>query len=303
MAKISKEEWENRINEAGAGRYDFVRWLVEGEFGTHKKCVVRCRFDNFEWASTSKNLVNNGNGCPQCSGQRKWTENERIEHISSIKGIEFVSWSGKYKNNKSKANVRCLIDGFEWEASVSHLVNNSRGCPKCGRERTASHKRKSNNYRVMQINMIDGIEFVSWSGKYNNSYSKANVRCKIDGFEWSVTINDIINNKTGCPKCAKTGYDPSKTGYLYALRSECGMYVKVGISNKPKIRILHLEKRTPFNFSHIEQVSGGGAKISELEKHFHSKYERAGFTGFSGATEWLVCKPELLEELRNLGDK
>ena len=31
--KLSKDEWERRINEAGAGRYEFIRWTVDGEFG------------------------------------------------------------------------------------------------------------------------------------------------------------------------------------------------------------------------------------------------------------------------------
>jgi len=47
----------------------------------------------------------------------------------------------------------------------------------------------------------------------------------------------------------------------------------------------------------VEQISGDGSKIAELEKYFHGKYERAGFTGFDGATEWLACSDELLGEL------
>lgn len=78
------------------------------------------------------------------------------------------------------------------------------------------------------------------------------------------------------------------------------MYVKIGISNDPKRRHSELEKRTPFKFGIVEQISGDGAKIAKLEKHFHSKYERAGFTGFDGCTEWLICTPQLLDELREL---
>ena len=79
-------------------------------------------------------------------------------------------------------------------------------------------------------------------------------------------------------------------------------YVKVGISNDPKRRQKRLEKRTPFKFNIVEQLDGDGTKIAELEKYFHNKYERAGFTGFDGCTEWLVCTPQLLEELRELED-
>lgn len=110
----------------------------------------------------------------------------------------------------------------------------------------------------------------------------------------------MVNMGTGCPRCAKYGYQLDKTGYLYALRSECGRYVKIGISNNPSQRHRQLELATPFNFNLVEQVHGDGVKIAGLEKSFHEKYESAGFTGFSGATEWLVFSDELLSELRSL---
>ena len=81
------------------------------------------------------------------------------------------------------------------------------------------------------------------------------------------------------------------------------MYLKVGISNKPSQRHRALELATPFSFSCIEKISGDGSKIADLEKYLHNKYERAGFVGFDGCTEWLICTPELLEELRKLGDR
>lgn len=293
--KLSKEEWERRVNEVGAGRYDFVRWAVDGEFGMARKCILVCRVDGFKWPSKVGNLINNNRGCPQCANQRRWTAEERIEQINKLENIEFVCWVDSYKNAHSKAIVRCTIDGFEWRTSVDHLVNTGSGCPEC-----AIQIRWSESERVSQINSIKDIEFVSWSNRYKNAFSKANVRCSKDGFEWSTEVNCLVNMGTGCPRCAKYGYQLDKTGYLYALRSECGRYVKIGISNKPSQRHKQLELATPFKFNLVEQVHGDGVKIAELEKSFHEKHESAGFTGFSGATEWLVFSDELLSELRRL---
>lgn len=184
-----------------------------------------------------------------------------------------------------------------WVSSVTHLKSSRSGCPKC-----AGVRRWTAEERIEQINEIYNIQFVSWVDEYKGKDSKANVRCEIDGFEWDASVHHLVNNGSGCPKCAKSGYDPSKTGYLYAIRSECGMYVKVGISNNPSRRHSELARDTPFNFHVIEQISGDGAKIAELEKYFHSKYERAGFARFDGCTEWLICTPQLLEELRELED-
>lgn len=294
--KLSREVLEQRVKDAVAGRYEFVSWAIDGEFGSARKVIILCKSCDFEWSSTANNIISHGNGCPQCAKQRRWTAEERAGQINAIGNIEFASWDGDYKDSKSKANVKCSMDGYKWSASVNELVNRGKGCPQC-----AGRRIWTPDECVNQINKRENLYFVSWvSGVYKNRKSKATVRCSVDGFEWSASVGNLLYRESGCPKCAKSGYDKSKTGALYALRSECGKYVKVGISNNPSRRHRQLELATPFKFNLVEQVSGDGDKIAELEKYFHDKYESAGFTGFGGATEWLVCSDELLSELRGL---
>ena len=276
---------------------EFVSW-VDGYRNVSSKANVRCLVDNFVWSPEVNSLVNKGCGCPHCSGKRRWTADDRIDHINKLENIEFVSWFDGYKSKDSKANVRCKIDNFEWSAEVGSLINQGTGCPQCSgvRKWTAEE-------RVEQINSLENISFISWVDGHNGKDSKANIRCQVDNYVWSASVNNLISQGSGCPRCAKYGYQLDKKGYLYALHSECGRYLKVGISNNPSIRHKQLEKRTPFKFNLVEQISGDGAKIAAMERHFHSKYESAGFKSFDGATEWLVCTPQLLEELRTIGDK
>lgn len=291
---ISKDTWEERIKDAGAGRYEFVRWAIDGEFGAHKKCVVRCVIDGFEFEVRVSHLTGSGVGCPCCSKKRRWTSNERIDQINELEGIKFVSWVDCHKNVRSKANVRCEIDGFVWSSKIDNLVNNKQGCPQCAKQR-----RWTADERIDQINKLENIEFVSWCVGFYGSSSVAKVRCKIDGYEWKARVHNLVNNGRGCPRCAKTGYNPSKTGYLYALRSECGQYVKVGITGNIKRRLYELSTRTPFRFNMIEEFEGNGDKICALEKHFHTKYKKAGLCGFDGCTEWLDLSDDLISELRS----
>lgn len=100
--------------------------------------------------------------------------------------------------------------------------------------------------RVEQINKLDNILFLSWVDSYKNCYSKAKVICSLDWHEWSAAVNNLLNGR-GCPRCAKYGFQLDKTGYLYALRSECGRYVKIGISNDPKRRHNELQKERHSN--------------------------------------------------------
>lgn len=291
----TRDQLEKRIRDAGGGRYEFVRWAIDGEFGSLKKCVVRCAIDEFEFEVRVSHLTGSGVGCPQCSRKRRWTAEERIEQINSIENIEFVSWHDCYKNVRSKANVRCDIDGFTWSSKIDNLVNNKQGCPQC-----AGLRRWTPTERIEQINKLENIKFISWIDGYKDACSKANVKCEIDGFELAARVSNLVNNGRGCPKCAKTGYDKSKDGVLYAMRSECGRYVKVGITGNIQRRLYELSIRTPFRFNMIEKVYGDGGRVYDLEKRFHDKYERAGLSGFDGCTEWLVCSDELLGELRRV---
>ena len=287
---------EVRIKQVNAiPNIEFLRW-ADGYKNSKSKANVRCKVDGFVWSAMVGNIIYNCSGCPQCANQRRWTAKERVDQINCLKGVKFIGWIDGYDGVKSKAKVRCSVDNYEWSAAVTDLVNGGYGCPQC-----SGVRRWTADERIEQINSLENIEFVSWVDGYENNHSKANVKCSVDNFEWRAAVNDIVNRGSGCPRCAKYGYDPSKTGTLYALRSECGRHVKVGISNNPKRRRKDLERETPFKFNLVEQVSGDGVKISELEKYFHNKYESAGFSGFSGCTEWLVCNDELLKEIREMG--
>ena len=86
VAKVSEQERIDQINALPNIR--FVRW--DGEFkGNTSKAVVRCDVDGYEWSAILKNMFA-GSGCPQCSGKRTWTADERIEHINAKPNIRFV---------------------------------------------------------------------------------------------------------------------------------------------------------------------------------------------------------------------
>lgn len=288
MKLISAEKRIKQINEIND--IEFLSW-TESYINSKSRVRLRCLRDGFEWETNVNNILNRGTGCPQCSGKRRWTAEERIEQINNIENIEFVSWLDGYVGSTSKVKVRCSLDGFEWDCILGNIVYGGTGCPQCSGKRTWNA-----DERIEQINSIDGIKFNSWyRGEYKNKNSKAFVFCEY-GHSWSASVSNLLAG-TGCPHCAKYGFQLDKKGYLYALRSECGQYVKVGISNKPKRRHKDLERETPFKFNIIEQISGDGGIIAGMEKHFHSKYESACFSGFDGATEWLVCTDDLLKEL------
>lgn len=156
--------------------------------------------------------------------------------------------------------------------------------------------------RADQIGRINNISFVRWDGIYKNHHSKAICRCDIDGHEWSASVSNLLSHGTGCPSCAEYGFNPARQGYLYALRSDCGSMVKIGISNTYKTRLENLKRKTPFGWECIEVIKGSGIAVAEAEKELHAVTERAIFINqFDGFTEWRKWDskiPELLSAYR-----
>ena len=164
--------------------------ILDKYINNHTKIKVRCLIDDNEWDVRPASLLK-GYGCPKCSNRYKRSHEEFIEEISSInKNIEIL---GRYINNKTKLKCRCLIDGNEWDAIPSGLLQ-GQGCPKCGNV----YKRNHSEF-IEEMSVINkDIEIL---GKYINNREKIKCRCLIDNYEWEAIPSNLLRNQ-GCPKCA-----------------------------------------------------------------------------------------------------
>lgn len=302
---VSKEQWERRINDAAVGKYKFIDWEINGDFGWKSHAIIECFHCENKWSASPNNLIR-GTGCPICSGNKKITKDEQERRIkeSGCGRYSFVRWVNESKFGlNDRCIVRCDVDGYEWEAYVNNLVNKKRGCIKC-RGLNSSKILRSNDIDVInEINNASngGFSVVGFVDRYVNCYSFVECKCIKCNSHWSASVTHLKSSKSGCPRCALYGYQLTKKGYLYLLRSDDGLLCKIGISNNHKKRIKQLKLSTPFIFNVIEIFSDdSGEKIANIEKYFHKKYESAGFSGFDGATEWLKFSHELLEEFKNL---
>lgn len=285
------------------GLFDFNGWV--GQFkGARTRAVLSCKKCGYARDAEVWSVISS-RGCPSCakessSSKQRSNAEDLVARIKSLHNIKFIGWlGGEYKNQHCKAIVKCLKDGcgYEWSATANSMLRGC-GCMRCGKRAMSEKQSKSMDERELELSCIDGLTFVEWDRWIGSSKSKAVMTCDA-GHRFSATINSILSKGSGCPKCAKTGFDQTSAGFLYAIRSECGAHVKVGISNNYKNRFVDLKRRTPFKFIEIEIVSHhDGAKIRELEKYYHGKYESSGLSGFDGCTEWLICTSELLAELR-----
>lgn len=207
----------------------------------------------------------------------------------------FVNFDGNYVNSRSKVLLNCLKHG-NWSVAIRHVTSTKSGCPDCGHVRCSSKKAQTIDIvtdKVKNRCKSYSYNFHGFKGAYKNRKSLLLIECPLHGV-YQVNINNFIDNQKKCPGCKRTGFNPSKIGYLYALRSKCGCFVKVGVTNKPSVRFSTLRRATPFEFDVIENVCFEDGKDAwNLEKIFHNTFSSANLNGFDGCTEWLKWSSQI----------
>lgn len=105
----------------------------------------------------------------------------------------------------------------------------------------------------------------------------------------------------GCPECADYGFKrTNKTAYVYFLVSVSAGAVKIGVTHNKAERIRKLTRDTPFQFDIIKIIKTNGMTAASIESRFHNEFQRAGFSGFDGCTEWVIKTPRLMLEIEKL---
>lgn len=145
-----------------------------------------------------------GKGCPYCAHRVRKTQEEYIKELKEVKPNICVI--GKYVNLKTKIKHKCNICDFYWDARPDNLLYGKNGCPKCGKRTTLSE-----NDVIARLQEKDGtIELI---GKYTDTSTKTQFKCKCCGHIWEAKPNNIFNGR-GCPHCKASKGEKEISKYL-----------------------------------------------------------------------------------------
>lgn len=191
--KTPKKTHETFVSEISLINKDIE--IIGKYIDSKTKILCKCKYDGYEWYSRPDGLLS-GNGCPKCcttkSGIRFQKTNESfIEELRKINPN--VQPLEKYINSKTKILCKCLIDNYEWKARPDQLLQ-GHACPKC-----SGRAKKEHDTFVKEIRDINPN--ITILGEYKNSQTKLKCKCTIDGYEWNVKPNVLLNGH-GCPMCA-----------------------------------------------------------------------------------------------------
>lgn len=157
---------------------------------------------------------------------------------------------------------------------------------------------KELEHKALSAAKAKGYDFGGWHdpGAKKNTSAMVNTVCADHG-AFRISFANLVYHDRRCPSCAQYGFKSDLDGYVYALKSECGAYLKVGITNKPEIRIPQLSKATPFSFSVDGIFKTSGINARDTEKSAHAEFLSAGLSGFDGCTEWLRYDPAIVKHV------
>lgn len=200
------------------------KFLLSGVYtGSHGKLSSKCLICEYEWESLPSNLVKNG--CPYCNKKVRGTfESFKDKLCEQGRNIEIIP--AEYKNKNSKFTFICKVCDHNWITTAGSLLYQESGCPVCALDTWLT-------LDIVQDRLTNLGKKIFVYGEYVSYQSKILCTCSDCGGEWEAKIPSLLCTGSGCPSCAKTGFDPNKPGYLYYLRitDPEGIYWKVGITN------------------------------------------------------------------------
>lgn len=222
-----------------------------------------------------------------CAKTPKWKPWQFLILANRVAKGRFIvhCFAEEFKNQKTKLNLECLKDGHKWTASITSIVNNISGCPKCcgivsPTKPIALQKCvdicKEMNYDV--IGFVDG-----YKGAHKTRFEYI---CKIHGKQ-NVRYHNFVNNGTRCGGCAKdlgngNGYYPERKDeqdYLYILDFN-DKFIKVGRSFDVDERIRNLKKPSESGIKKIYKLrifTATHQEIYDLEQDMHDELRERNF--------------------------
>lgn len=291
MRKLTTQEFIDRARAVHGDKYsyDSVNYT-----SNKNKVSILCPDHGLFSMTPNSHLL--GQNCPKCSGKHRLTEQEFIAQARVIHRSDEYDYSAvNYVNKSIKVSIVCREHGVFKQTPKSHLLG--RGCITC-----AGVKKHTNESFATKANLVHNNKYDYSSINYFGAHIKISIMCPEHGMFEQTPGNHLSG--VGCPSCMACGFDRTKPASLYILRSDCGSYMKIGITHKPDQRHAQLSRETPFHFECIELIEGPGDQIANLEKELLAEYRPVEFTKtFDGYSEWRLWDDSIRHKLISFMDK
>lgn len=248
---------------------------IAGKQGPNKLYASHCSIchmdeEMFPVLETSQRS-NLERGFVPCASRYRWSDRQYRLRLTNL-DYEIISQES-INSARQKIKVRCKHDGYEWEPFLNNLTS-GKGCPKCKAKKLSELKRERDPLTAIMnhCSTLD-IKFLGFDSDYKNRNSRLNLKCNC-GNVWNTSYLSFIDHGSGCPSCVKYGYSTNKSEVFYVVHWKNGEreFLKYGITNRGKSRIVHQHSRTEYapTILYLSSFADGNV-AANLEKACHKR--------------------------------
>jgi hypothetical protein len=276
MEKLSKDNYKELLTRERNNLYTFLE-----EYKTSKSPILcKCNKCKNEWKVSPYEIIKRKSNCPICS-RKKSNENKKLTNDEIQNRLnDYYILLEDYNGINKKINVKCKKCGYEFSATPNNLLNSKKNqhmCKNCfnnrRRERTSIKYQQSLDKFFGKEKSYDLLE------DYQGLDTKILHKCKICGYEWKVTPNNINlaiyrdKVKRVCPGC--NNLKRSNKDYNERLKDINSVFVPIEKYINLRTKIKHKCKICNMISEVIPNnaVKGSGCKYCS-NKINQSKYEK-----------------------------
>lgn len=212
--------------------------IIGKYINTNTKIECKCLIHDFKFGAYPVNLLR-GHGCRKC-GNEKQSKRQTKSHeqfVIDLKSInEDIEVVGKYINTETKVRVRCLIDGYEWDADPRKLLRGVK-CAVC-----TNHKVLAgiNDIATTRKDLIKYFKNKNEITKYTSGSDKIiDVICPKCGYEDKIKIGNLSRFGFSCNGCYEKKYGRKRVPYRYWNKNTMYEYLT---KNYPNYQLLDIDK-------------------------------------------------------------
>ena len=277
--------------------------------GSGKKLKWKCK-ESHSWIAQVASRSLAGATCPVCSNLKTLSGFNDLLTTNSKIALEADGWDpGEISTGSNKIFDWKCSKGHNWRTSPNKRVSGKTNCPIC-----SGHKVLPGFNDLETINPSLAKEASGWDpSKFTTSSGvKVKWRCK-EGHTWIAAIySRSAGNKTNCPTCSISGFDPNEKGFLYFLRHPNWLMLQIGITNDPTRRISshkklgweQVELRGPMDGHLTQQWETAILRMLKAKGADLSNSKIAGkFDGYSEAWSKSTFEVKSIKELMKLTEE
>jgi translation initiation factor IF-1 len=260
------------------------------------------------WTSSVAHRTS-GSKCPYCEGQKAWPGFNDLATTHPDIAKQAFGWdpTSLMAGSDKVRDWQCFI-GHVWKTRIADRKAGN-NCPFCSGQRVLpgfNDLATTHPWIAKEAHKWDPQTLTAGSGL------KRKFKC-IDNHVWETAVGSRTGGfETGCPSCAKTGFNPNNDGYIYFLKhSDWEMY-QIGITNVPDDRLARhrrlgwevLEIRGPMDGHLTQQWESAILRMLKAKGADLSNSEIAGkFDGYSEAWSKSTFEVDSIKELMGITEE